>query len=131
LKGYYKYTPGATFTDAKNNVIENRRDICAIYSVLFEVDPDNFIPLNGRDITSSNRIVLIAEIQNPGEPTEWTEFNIPFESRNGKEFDYEKLANNEYAITVVASSSKSGAFFEGAVGSTLFVDELKIEWEDK
>ena len=131
MKGYYKYTPGATFTDVKNNVIENRRDTCAIYSVLFEVDPDNFIPLNGRDITSSNRIVLIAEIQNPGEPTEWTEFSIPFESRNGKEFDYEKLANNEYAITVVASSSKSGAFFEGAVGSTLFVDELKIEWEEK
>lgn len=131
MKGYYKYTPGATFTDVKNNVIENRRDTCAIYSVLFEVDPDNFIPLNGKDITSSDRIVLIAEIQNPGEPTEWTEFNIPFESRNGKEFDYEKLANNEYAITVVASSSKSGAFFEGAIGSTLYVDELKIEWEEK
>lgn len=131
MKGYYKYTPGETFTDVKNNVIENRRDTCAIYSVLFEVDPDNFIPLNGKDITSSNRIVLIAEIQNPGEPTEWTEFNIPFESRNGKEFDYEKLANNEYAITVVASSSKSGAFFEGAIGSTLYVDELKIEWEEK
>ena len=131
MKGYYKYTPGETFTDVKNNVIENRRDTCAIYSVLFEVDPDNFIPLNGRDITSSNRIVLIAEIQNPGEPTEWTEFSIPFEPRNGKEFDYEKLANNEYAITVVASSSKSGAFFEGAIGSTLYVDELKIEWEKK
>lgn len=131
LKGYYKYTPGATFTDVKNNVIEDRRDTCAIYSVLFEVDPDNFIPLNGRDITSSNRIVLIAEMQNPGEPTEWTEFSIPFEPRNGKEFDYEKLANNEYAITLVASSSKSGAFFEGAIGSTLYVDELKIEWEKK
>ena len=131
LKGYYKYTPGETFTDVKNNVIEDRRDTCAIYSVLFEVDPDNFIPLNGRDITSSNRIVLIAEMQNPGEPTEWTEFSIPFETRNGKEFDYEKLANNEYAITLVASSSKSGAFFEGAIGSTLYVDELKIEWEKK
>lgn len=131
LKGYYKYTPGATFTDVKNNVIENRRDECAIYSVLFEVDPDNFIPLNGSNITSSNRIVLIAEIQNPGEPEEWTEFDIPFETRNGKEFDYEKLINNEYAIAVVASSSKGGAFFEGAIGSTLFVDELKIEWEEK
>lgn len=131
LKGYYKYTPGATFTDVKNNVIENRRDECAIYSVLFEVDPDNFIPLNGSNITSSNRIVLIAEIQSPGEPAEWTEFDIPFETRNGKEFDYEKLINNEYAITVVASSSKGGAFFEGAIGSTLFVDEIKIEWENK
>lgn len=128
LTGYYKYTPGEVFTDVEGNVIENRRDECAIYAVLFEVDPDNFIPLNGENVTSSNRIVLIAEIQNPGEPTEWTKFEIPFEQRNGKIFDYEKLANNEYAITVVASSSKGGAFFEGAVGSTLMVDEIKIKW---
>ena len=38
---------------------------------------------------------------------------------------------SRYAIAVVASSSKDGAFFEGAVGSTLFVDEIKIEWENK
>ena len=50
---------------------------------------------------------------------------------NGKEFDYVKLANNVYAITIVASSSKDGAFFEGAIGSTLFVDEMRIEWEQK
>ena len=89
------------------------------------------MPLDGSNITSSDRIVLIAEMKNPGEPTEWTEFSIPFEPRSGKEFDYKKLANNEYAITVVASSSKDGAFFEGAIGSTLYVDELKIEWEEK
>ena len=99
-------------------------------SVTFENDKQQ-IYLNGSNITSSDRIVLIAEIQNPGEPTEWTKFDIPFESRNGKKFDYNKLANNEYAIAVVASSSKDGAFFEGAVGSTLFVDEIKIEWENK
>jgi hypothetical protein len=29
----------------------------------------------------------------------------------------------------VASSSKDGASFEGAVGSTLYIDELAIEWE--
>lgn len=131
LKGYYKYTPGEKFTDKDKNEIEGRRDACSIYAVLFEADPENFEPLNGANITSSDRIVLIAELQNPGEPAEWTEFNIPFEPRNGKKFDYNKLANNEYAITVVASSSKDGAFFEGAVGSTLFVDEIKIEWENK
>ena len=131
LTGYYKYTPGETVIDKYMNQIEGRRDACSIYSVLFEVDPENFVPLDGSNITSSDRIVLIAEMQNPDEPTEWTKFEIPFESRNGKEFDYEKLANNEYAITVVASSSKDGAFFEGAIGSTLYIDELKIEWEEK
>ena len=129
LTGYYKYTPGEKFTDKNKTEVEGRRDACAIYAVVFEVDPENFEPLNGDNVTSSDRIVLIAELQNPGEPAEWTEFNIPFEPRNGKVFDYDKLDNNEYAIAVVASSSKDGAFFEGAVGSTLLIDELKINWE--
>lgn len=131
LTGHYRYTPGDIFTDKKKAVVENRRDTCSIYAVLFEVDPDNMVQLDGSNISTSDRIVLFADLENPGEPAEWTEFTIPFEPRNGKTFSYEKLANNEYAITVVASSSKYGAFFEGAVGSTLLVDELKIEWEEK
>lgn len=131
LTGYYKYTPGEKFTDKNKKEVEGRRDACSVYAVVFEVDPNNFEPLNGANVTSSERIVLIAEMQNPGEPTEWERFDIPFEPMNGKEFDYEKLANNEYAITIVASSSKDGAFFEGAVGSTLLIDEIKIEWENK
>ena len=71
----------------------------------------------------------MADLKDAGEPTDWKEFNIPFEPQNGKEFDYDKLANNEYVITIVASSSKNGAFFEGAVGSTLYIDEFRIEWE--
>ena len=129
LTGYYKYTPGEVFTDKKKNQVEDRRDTCAIYSVLYEVDPDNFVSLDGSNVTSSDRIVLIAEIKNPGEPDQWTEFMIPFEAMNDKVFDPERLANNGYAIAVVASSSKDGAFFEGAVGSTLHVDELSIIWE--
>lgn len=131
LTGYYRYTPGETFTDKNKKEVVGRRDACAIYAVVFEADPKNFVPLNGENVTSSDRIVLIAEMQNPGEPTGWERFEIPFEPRNGKEFDYDKLADNEYAITVVASSSKDGAFFEGAIGSTLLVDEIKIEWEQK
>ena len=75
--------------------------------------------------------MLAAELENPGEPSEWTEFNIPFNSREGNVFDMDKLMRGEYAITVVASSSKDGAFFEGAVGSTLQVDELEIIWDNK
>lgn len=129
LTGYYKYTPGEKFTDKEKKVVEGRRDACAIYAVVFEVDPEDFESLNGVNVTSSDRIVLIAELQNPGEPTEWTEFYVPFEPRNGKVFEYDKLESNEYAITVVASSSKDGAYFNGAVGSTLLIDELKINWE--
>ena len=131
LKGYYKYTPGEVFTDKQKNTVEGRRDTCAIYSVVYEIDPDNFVTLDGSNVLSSDRIVLAAELENPGEPSEWTEFNIPFNSREGNVFDMDKLMRGEYAITVVASSSKDGAFFEGAVGSTLHVDELEIIWDNK
>ena len=55
----------------------------------------------------------------------------PYQNVNGKVFDKEKQQRGEYAITVVASSSKNGAFFEGAVGSTLMVDEIEIIWNNK
>ena len=131
LTGYYKYTPGETFTDKAKEEVAGRRDTCAIYSVLYEVDPADIVTLDGSNVLSSDRIVLVAELQNPGEPEEWTAFEIPYTAVNGKAFDQEKLEKGEYAITVVASSSKEGAFFEGAVGSTLYVDELKINWNDK
>ena len=74
---------------------------------------------------------MIAELKNQVENDGWTEFEIPYEFVEGKEFDYERLSENGYAITVVASSSKGGDTFEGAIGSTLYVDEISIVWEDK
>lgn len=130
LHGYYKYTAGEEFTNVKLEVIPDRNDGCAIYSVLYEVDPENVETLDGANILSSDRIVMVAELENPGEPEEWTEFKIPYKTKNGKAFDIEKMQRGEYAITVVASSSKDGALFEGAVGSTLYVDEIEIIWED-
>lgn len=131
LTGYYKYTAGEVFTNKLMEEIEGRIDTCAIYSVLYEVDPDNFEPLNGSNVLSSDRIVLVAQLEKPGQESEWTEFEIPYKEANGKIFDYKKLENGEYAITVVASSSKGGEVFEGAVGSTLHIDELKINWDNK
>lgn len=129
LCGEYKYKAGEKFTDKNFREVPGCRDTCAIYSVLYEVDPDSVVTLDGSNVKSSERIVLIAQLENPGEPEEWTSFRIPFEYANGKSFSMERLLNNGYAITVVASSSKGGDFFEGAVGSTLFVDNLRIEWE--
>ena len=131
LTGYYKYTAGDVFTNKESEEIAGRRDTCSIYSVLYEVDPAKVVPLDGSNILSDDRIVMIAELKNPGEPAEWTSFEIPFMETNGNAFDWVKLEKGEYAITVVASSSKGGAFFEGAVGSTLLVDEIKINWENK
>lgn len=129
LTGYYKYTAADVFTDKKGKVDASRADTCDIYSVLFEVDPEKFDPLDGSNVLSSDRIVMVARIDNPGEPQEWTFFQEPYQLMPGKEFSEDRLRGNGYAITVVATSSRQGAFFEGAVGSVLYVDELRIIWE--
>ena len=48
---------------------------------------------------------------------------------DGKTIDSEKLKNGKYKLGIVLSSSLDGAYFKGAVGSTLYVDELEIVCE--
>ena len=129
LSGWYKYKAGAEFTDRNKTVDASRRDTADIYAVLFEVDPDNFQSLNGANVLSSERIVSIARIANPGEPSTWTYFEEPFRPMNGKTFDTARLKRNGYAISVVMTSSRQGAYFEGAVGSTLWVDDIKVTYK--
>ncbi len=131
LEGYYKFTAGEKFTDHLGNAVEGMVDTCDIYSVLFEIDPNNFVPLDGNNILTSERIVLMARIDDPGYPEEWTFFNEDFKPMNGKTFDQNKADNGEYAISLVATSSRQGAYFKGSVGSTLYIDELRIVWEDE
>lgn len=129
LEGYYKYTAGPTVIDKYKNVLTDRRDSADIYAVVYEVDPTAFVPLNGDDVLTSDRIVAMARIDDPGEPADWTRFKEPFRLRNGKTFNEERLKDDGYAIAIVATSSRAGAYFEGAVGSTLYIDELHIVWE--
>lgn len=132
LTGYYKYKAGEVVTDKKMNVVEGAKDDFALYAVLFEVTDD--VPwLDGRDGKSSSlnspNIVLKAELVDRKETDEWTRFEIPFEQMNGKEFDYQKMVGGKYSFAIVASSSKDGALFKGAVGSTLYIDEFHVNYE--
>jgi hypothetical protein len=63
------------------------------------------------------------------ETDEWTPFTIEFKNVNGKALDEEMLATGKYNIAIVMSSSKDGGSFMGAVGSTLYVDELHLNYE--
>lgn len=132
LTGYYKYKAGPTVTDENSKVISGAKDDFALYAVVFEVSKD--VPwLDGTDTKlnslSSPNIVLKAELTNRKETDEWTEFTIPFEPMNGKTFDMDKMIAGRYSFTIVASSSKDGGKFIGAVGSTLYIDEFHINYE--
>lgn len=136
LKGYYKYKSGETFyvldknrTD-KLKPIPGQKDICDIYAVFFE-STDNMKNLDGTNMLdeSNPNILSVARIGDAKETDEWTEFNLPFVFRTGKTVDADKLAAGKYSLTIVFSSSIRGDHFEGAPGSTLYIDEVELGYQ--
>lgn len=127
LNGHYKYKAGSTFS-VKGKPVSGRTDKCDIYAVIYETD-SNTKTLNGENSLTHDNIVSIARIENAGEPSDWQPFKLPFKIKDGKQFDENKLKTGKYNLAVVFSSSIDGAYFEGAVGSTLYVDEVEIVYE--
>lgn len=131
FRGWYKYTPGATFIDGSNattpeEVVEcpELTDECSIMAVLYEAKDaeGNEVTLTGHDINTSAYRVAVATLANGGAQSEYTYFDIPFSYLEGKTYEEGK----EYKLAVICSSSKEGDLFKGAGGSTLWIDELEI-----
>lgn len=127
FSGHYKYKAGDVYYE-NGNVIENIRDICHFYAVLYETD-DNTKTLDGTNVLTHPNIISAAVIEDQVETDEWIRFDIPFTYRNGKSIDIEKLNDGKYNLAVVFTSSISGAYFKGAPGSRLLIDEVEITLE--
>lgn len=127
IVGWYKYKPGTQMTDGKYNPIEGTDDF-NIYAVFYEnTDKDgNAVFVDGTNSSSSEYLVLYAQIQKTSVTDEWTRFSIPFEPRNGKTVDLERLKSYGYSFSVIFSSSLKGDSFTGAVGSELYIDEVEV-----
>lgn len=125
LEGWYKYKAGPTFS-SKGKPVEGRKDECDIYGVLYETD-DNVQFLDGStSLYSPNIVALARNIKELPETDIWKQFNFKFEPQNGKSIDPDKLGKGIYKLAIVFSSSVDGAKFEGAVGSTLYIDKVTI-----
>lgn len=129
ISGWYKYRPGAVFTNANLEEVAGRTDEGNIYAVFYRNhDADgNPVILDGTNILTSPYIVGKAVPSSLPPAEEWTRFEIPFEDFT---VDAATLATMGYSFTVVFSSSKEGDLFEGAVGSTLYVDEVEVDFEE-
>ncbi len=128
LSGYYKYQPGKEYT-SKGQVVPGKTDQGDIYAIFYETD-DNVRYLDGTNALTSPNLIYVARISDLKPTDEWTHFYIPFVPRPGKFVDKEKLKNGGYQLAVVFSSSIRGDYFEGAVGSTLYVDEVEVIHSD-
>lgn len=131
FSGYYKYTPGAQFTDVNGNPVA-KEDRPAIYCVVYLNKDANGKPyvLNGETIDQPGNPYIIgrAEItQWQTNTSDWVPFELGFEWY--KQLDKTTLDAHGYNFAIVCSSSKEGATYSGAVGSTLLVDNLKLIME--
>ena len=126
VTGFYKYKAGAVFTDKNFSVVADRKDEPAIYAVFYRNTDAAGQPvmLHGDDVKTHPNIVGLAEVTLPSETDEWTRFEMTFP--DGMRVDPAILANRGYNLALVFSSSKTGDTFEGAVGSTLCIDEVEI-----
>lgn len=129
VTGYYKYRPGAEFRNEENQVVPNRIDEASIYSVLYRnVDEEGKpVVLDGGNVLTSKYIVSKAEVKSLPPTDEWTPFEMFFEDVSP--IDHTLLKNRGYNLALVFSSSKEGAKFCGAIGSTLYIDKVAISLE--
>ena len=123
LVGYYKYKAGEKFTDKNGKEVAGKKDDFAIYAVFFTTDKGTDY-LDGTNSQTSENIVMKAELNNRKETDKWTRFSISFKKL--KPIDKQKLREGKYSLAIIMSSSKDGATFDGAVGSTLYVAELQL-----
>lgn len=123
--GYYKYQPGEVVTDAEQKVIEGKVDNFSLYAIFFETT-EQVQWLDGTNVQDSPQLISVARVTERKVSDDWVYFSIPFVMQEGKTIDQKKLKEGKYSYSIIASSSENGDIFEGAVGSTLWIDELKI-----
>ena len=126
LTGWYRYKPGIKYQDKKRKIVPNRTDSAAIYAVFYRnVDEqDNPVTLYGDDVLTNKHILAIAKVAEVKTTDQWTPFEVVFDYT--QQPDERILANRGYNLTIVFSSSERGAQFEGAIGSELSIDEVRI-----
>lgn len=128
FEGYYKYKAGPDFKVNCPNGSTLTKDTFDAYCILFEKsDQNNYLPGDFNFVDP--REVMIARLgpADKAETDQWTKFSVPFVNLNGKSFDPTK----QYMYTIVFTSSLEGGIFNGAVGSKLYVDEVRVVTADE
>ncbi|RAJ79282.1 putative glycosyl hydrolase or carbohydrate binding protein [Chitinophaga dinghuensis] len=114
--GYYKYRPGAVYQNKAGKPVDGAIDSCSIYAVLYR----GTTRLDGTNIHTSDRVVAVAQLPDGSARGNFTRFDLPFVYKPGA------ITTGSMMLAIVISSSQNGDKYEGAIGSRLLVDSLKI-----
>ena len=139
MTGYYKYRPGATKQDRMGKPLTGETDYPDFYLAVYRnVDAQgNRIQMDGNILETDLQknphaaaMVGTARISREDivmNASEWTKFELPVVYT--VELSREDVENECYSMAVVFTSSNDGGNFSGAVGSTLWIDNVTIECE--
>ncbi|MFT3824968.1 MAG: PCMD domain-containing protein [Chitinophagaceae bacterium] len=116
FRGYYKYQPGPNYQDKSGNIVPGVTDSCSIYAVLYH----GTTRLDGTDILTSDRIIATAMLPDGSARGNFTLFDIPFTYKPGA------TTTGNLMMAIVASSSKDGDSYKGAINSRLVLDSVSI-----
>lgn len=141
MRVWLRYEPGASFQDREGNKVEGVIDEPDAYVVMYrnEDAEGNKVQLDGNDVLSSPYIVGLGRLPHHynedgsdklsndpihGVTNEWQEVTIPVEYR--AELDADELADKGYSLIIGFASSWGGAYFKGAIGSKLLIDNAQL-----
>ncbi len=145
LQCWVKWEQGETFQDVDGSTVEGVVDEPDFYVVVYKnTDEDgNQVQLNGDDVLSSPYIVGLGRLPHRynadgtdqltndpihGLTDQWQQVDL--EITYTEEIDEELLSNNGYSMCIDFASSWQGAYFRGAVGSKLYVDNVSLYCEE-
>ena len=135
ITGWYKYKPGEKFTDKDMKEYPDRKDEASIYAVFYRNTDDtgaSYI-LDGHAVEDLDKLLdnpqvyKVARVASLPATDTWTQWEMFFE---GSDAPDEFVENQGCNLALVFSSSKYGAQFEGAIGSTLYIDEVEVSYEE-
>ena len=134
ITGWYKYKPGEKFTDKNMKEYPDRKDEASIYAVYYRNTDSKgeAYTLDGHDLEDLDKVLdnpqvyKVARVASLPATDTWTPWEMFFEGRDAPD---DIVVAQGFNLALVFSSSKSGAQFEGAIGSTLYVDEVEVSYE--
>lgn len=122
MKGYYKYSP-KVIDNVKSPYEELKGQTDVARVMVFLTDWDEPFRVKTKeskfvDFENDPHIIAYGQLEENKAVSEYTQFDIQLE--------YRDTARKPRYIVVVGSPSKYGDYFTGAVGSTLWLDELEL-----
>ena len=141
MRVWLRYEPGSTYQDRSANPVSGVIDEPDSYVVFYrnEDENGNKVVLDGSDVLTNPHIVGLGRLPHHynedgsdvlsadpihGVTSEWKEIVIPVVYRT--EIDDDILESEGYSLIIGFASSWQGGYFQGAIGSKLFIDNLQL-----